>query len=139
MVSSLVVTTPAPISTSSSSVDPAVTYAPAPTRAPAPTDTSLSTAAPAPMSTDGPRLARSPSRTSAPSSTPAPTTARSSGAGTGLPGAGVQRALQPLEHPHHAQPALPVRDRRAPVAHALHEVLALDAQWLHVVDPRAPG
>src|SRR5205085_157248 len=152
---------PAPTATPSASRAPERTTASGPTRqsAPsrrgggasrgarevAPSRGGLPRIAPSPIATRSPTTVpsctttRSASRTSAPSSTPAPTTARSSGAGTGLPGAGVERALQPLEHSHHAQTALPVRGRRAPVAHALDEVLALHAQRLHVVDPGAPG
>ncbi len=42
----------------------------------------------------------------------------------------LERALQPLEHPHDAQPAVAVRARRGAGADALDEVLALDPQRL---------
>src|SRR5215211_2846691 len=47
-------------------------------------------------------------------------------------------ALELLEHPHHAQAALPIRPRRGTVAHPLDEMAALQPQGLVVGDDRAP-
>src|SRR5581483_7625188 len=47
---------------------------------------------------------------------------------------GVQRPLELLEHPDHAQTAHPVRARAATRPHALGEVLALDPERLDVGD-----
>src|SRR4051795_6957033 len=86
------------------------------------------------MTTWAPIWTPSPRRTPSPSSRPG---ARSEGRTLG-PSRRVEALLQPLQDPHHAQPALAVRERRAALAHALDEVLALDPQRLAVGDPRAP-
>ena len=49
---------------------------------------------------------------------------------------GVERTLQPLEHAHDAQPAVPVRARGGSGADAFNEVLALQPQRLGVGDLR---
>src|SRR5919202_6415828 len=54
----------------------------------------------------------------------------------------VERLLQALEHAHDAHAALAVGDRRAALAHAGQEVLALQAQRLvvgHARRPDVPG
>src|SRR4051794_3653589 len=61
--------------------------------------------------------------------------ARSEGRNTRTP---LERLLQALQHPDNAQPALPVRHGSPPLAHAVGEVPALDAQRLLVRDPGAP-
>src|SRR3954454_19683335 len=86
------------------------------------------------MTTWAPIWIPSPSRTPSPSSRAG---ARSEGC-TLRPPRRVEALLQPFEHPHHAQAALAVGERRAALAHALDEVLALDPQRLAVRDPRAP-
>src|SRR4051794_4338400 len=86
------------------------------------------------MTTWAPIWIPSPSRTPSPSSRPG---ARSEGC-TLRPSRRVEALLQPLQHPHHAQAALAVGQRRAALAHALDEVLAFDPQRLAVRDPGAP-
>jgi hypothetical protein len=56
--------------------------------------------------------------------------------GTDLPRRGIERALQFLEYPNHAQSARAVRARLLARADAVDEVLAFDAKWFHVRDPR---
>src|SRR5215210_241070 len=92
------------------------------------------TMVPAWITTCMPICTPSPSRTPSPSIRPG---ARSDGR-TLLPPGRVELRLQPRQHPHDAQPALPVGERRAALADALEEVLALDPQRLPVGDPRAP-
>src|SRR4051794_30179923 len=73
------------------------------------------------------------------SSTPSPTTrpgARSDSCMVRPPGP-VERRLRGLEDAHDTQTALAVRARGRAGAHAVQEVLALDAQRLAVRDPRA--
>src|SRR5215210_2606924 len=76
----------------------------------------------------------SPSRTPSPRSSPG---ARSEGC-TLRPPRRVEPLLQPLEDAHHAHAALAVGERRAALAHALDEVLALDPQRLAARDPGTP-
>src|SRR3954449_5102610 len=81
-----------------------------------------------------------PSETPSPSRTPSPSTspgARSDGR-TRLSPAHVEALLQRLEHPHDPQAAQPVRQRRAALADAVDEVLALDPQRLAVGYARTP-
>src|SRR5215210_17930 len=86
------------------------------------------------MTTCMPICTPSPSRTRSPRISPG---ARSEG-GTLLPPRRVEPRLEPFEHAHDPEPALAVGERRAALAHALDEVLALDPQGLAVRDPRAP-
>src|SRR3954454_5484184 len=81
-----------------------------------------------------------PMRTASPSWTPSPRTrpgARSDGRIL-LSARLVERGLQAFQNADHPQTRPAVRARRATVAHAAHEVLALQAQRLAVADRRAP-
>src|SRR6476661_4427494 len=88
----------------------------APIRVPSPST------APSPITANGPRT------TPAPSDTPSPTNA--SAGDTLLPPRRVQRLLQRLQHPDHAQARRPVGARRGTRAQALDEVRALESQRL---------
>src|SRR3954447_8181583 len=92
------------------------------------------TIVPAWMTTCTPIWRPWPSRTRSPRNSPG----ASSDGCTLLPPRRVEARLQPLQHPHDPQPALPVRQRRAAFADARDEVLALDPQRLARRDARAP-
>src|SRR5918999_2791038 len=100
---------------------------PSPSREPGPI------AVPACTTTFPPITASSGSSTPPPSSRPG---ARSDGCSTR---ALLQRPLERLEHPHHAQARLPARARLAAVRNPLHEVAALDEQRLLVRHARGGG
>src|SRR6202167_2238115 len=51
----------------------------------------------------------------------------------------LKRVLKRLQHPHHAQSAVPIRARRPALADAVDEVLALQAQGLGVGKARGEG
>src|SRR5205823_7595932 len=93
-----------------------------------PSTTPDSTTHPGPSAT--PSLITAPGATSTSSASLAPPDTNAPAeisAHTGLASAGrsVERLLQPLQHPDHAQPALAVGPGAAALDDALHEVLAL--------------
>src|SRR3954452_22211722 len=97
-----------------------------------------------PNSTPSPRWTSSPMHSAralfAGRSIPLPLVGNESGPDAGhadTPGL-VERLLEPLEHAHDPQAALAVRQRPATLAHAVDEVLALEAQRLVVGHPWRP-
>src|SRR3954463_2626736 len=109
-------------------------------RATLPSTTPSSTTHSSPTTVPGPTVTWAPNRTSSPSSTSSPTTrptASRASRSTGLSRGRLQRLLQRLEHADDAQAAIAVGARRAPVAHAGDEVLALDPS--PVPTAHAPG